>query len=82
MSGLPRDTTLPITNTSASRATPESCDASHPSTRSMPSWPSCVDIGGYTLASQPVTVCPAAFAMAAMPPMNVPQMPRMWRCMA
>src|SRR3954468_14459379 len=46
----------------------------------MPCDSSCVLIGGYTLASQPVTLWPAAFAMAAMPPMKVPQMPRMWIC--
>ena len=76
MSGLPRETTLPITKTSASLATPRSWAASQPCVSSMPSDSSCVDIGGYTLASQPVTRCPAALAMAAMPPMNVPQMPR------
>ncbi len=38
-------------------------------------------IGGYTLASQPVTVWPAARAISARPPMKVPQMPRMCRCM-
>jgi hypothetical protein len=30
------------------------------------------------LASQPVTRWPASRAIAAMPPMKVPQMPRMW----
>src|SRR6185295_11450899 len=38
-------------------------------------------IGGYTLASQPVTRWPASRASAARPPMKVPQMPRMWMCM-
>src|SRR6185437_3864243 len=48
----------------------------------MPRRSSCVDIGGYTAASHPVTACPFARAIAAMPPMNVPQMPRMCRCIA
>src|SRR5450631_844212 len=38
-------------------------------------------IGGYTCASQPVTVWPSSAAILARPPMKVPQMPRMWRCM-
>src|SRR5208283_1976297 len=44
----------------------------------MPSASSCVLIGGYTLRSEPVTRNPAAFAIAAMPPMKVPAMPSMW----
>ena len=38
-------------------------------------------MGGYTLRSDPVTRCPAARAMAAIPPMKVPLMPRIWTCM-
>src|SRR3569832_2220503 len=47
----------------------------------MPSARNWSLMGGYTPASQPVTLWPASRASAATPPMNVPQMPRMWRCM-
>src|SRR4051794_33511309 len=38
-------------------------------------------MGGYTCASQPVTWWPSSRAILASPPMKVPQMPRMCRCM-
>ncbi len=43
----------------------------------MPSAASWSDIGGYTFWSEPVTRWPDARASAAMPPMNVPQIPSM-----
>src|SRR5439155_7097967 len=82
ISGLPRETTLPTTNTSAPRAMPCNCSEPNPSVSAMPNDCNCVDIGGYTFASQPVTRWPAACAIAAIPPMNVPQMPRICRCMS
>src|SRR5690348_5917247 len=46
----------------------------------MPSARSWSLIGGYTCASQPVTRWPSSRAILARPPMNVPQIPRMCRC--
>src|SRR5207342_3591663 len=48
----------------------------------MPSFSSCVDIGGYTAWSLPSTSWPSSRASAATPPMKVPQMPRICSFMA
>jgi hypothetical protein len=37
-------------------------------------------IGGYTLLSDPVTLCPSSLAIAAIPPIKLPQIPKICRC--
>jgi len=48
----------------------------------MPRASSWVLMGGYTLVSEPVTLWPKAFAMAAMPPIKLPQIPKICTCIA
>jgi hypothetical protein len=72
--GFPREIAFPTTNRSGSS---DNWATSYPETSSIPCSSSWVLIGGYTLASHPVTRCPAARASRATPPMKVPQMPMM-----
>ena len=73
ITSIPRFATLPITYTSAGKAS--NCAASNPSCTPMPKASNWVLIGGYILASQPVTLKPASLAIAAKPPINVPPIP-------
>src|SRR6185437_1284961 len=73
--GLPRDNALPTTTVSGAGCR---CPADQPSCNAMPSARNWSLIGGYTFASEPSTSMPSSRASAAMPPMKVPQMPRMW----
>src|SRR5512142_1109275 len=44
----------------------------------MPQRSSCVDMGGYTFSSEPVTSWPAALSMPANDPIPVPATPMRW----
>ena len=74
MTGTPRVMTLPTTTTSGRGAScagfeaRDELDAERLELRAH---------GWIDVLVRPVTRWPAALAMAAMPPMNVPQMPRM-----
>ena len=76
---LPRDIAFPIMTISGVGS---NWSVLKPSVSSIPRASSWVLMGGYTLVSEPVTLWPKAFAMAAMPPIKLPQIPRICKCIA
>src|SRR5262245_4935192 len=74
-SGLPRESALPITTSSASSGM---FDAAYGERSSMPSPWSWLDIGGYTSWSEPVTTWPRAFSRPASDAIAVPQTAERW----